>query len=248
MRPAHLSKNNKILCCEIFSSEGNCVQICKCRFSKFLSVGVQKSAQSAGFVRLRGNTGQVSHKLREIDVSMVKVVATARRAVAVRCIGCGSNGQLWRGYSCRAQMTMTFNCHGPQGSRRRGKKTRKKRTGLRVAITLSWSTQIHYKDSLIWLLPRCRFHGDEEFVFGDNLRKVIVCFFYRCSWYSVTKTGPRQQRILDVISYIKTHNNSILQVHTFCSTVVYYKHANIHIRAFNYEHGMTDSRIILHIL
>jgi len=33
----------------------------------------------------------VPHKLREIDVSMVKVVSTARRAVAVRCIGCGTN-------------------------------------------------------------------------------------------------------------------------------------------------------------
>ena len=49
---------------------------------------------------------------------MVKVVSTARRADAVRCIGCGINGQLQRGYSCRAQMAMTFNCHGPQGSRR----------------------------------------------------------------------------------------------------------------------------------
>ena len=37
------------------------------------------------------------HKLREIDVSMMKVVSTARRADAVRCIGCGINGQLWRG-------------------------------------------------------------------------------------------------------------------------------------------------------
>jgi len=63
----------------------------------------------------------VPHKLREIDVSMMKVVSTARRAVAVRCIGCGINGQLQRGYSCRAQSDMTFNCHGPQGSRRRGK-------------------------------------------------------------------------------------------------------------------------------
>ena len=61
------------------------------------------------------------YKLREIDVSMVKVVSTARRAVAVRCIGCGINVQLQRGYSCRAQMAMTFNCHGPQGSRRTGK-------------------------------------------------------------------------------------------------------------------------------
>jgi len=23
----------------------------------------------------------------------------------------------------------------------------------------------------------------EEFIFGDNLRKRSVCFFYRCSWY-----------------------------------------------------------------
>jgi len=46
---------------------------------------------------------------------------TAKHAVAVRCIGCGINGQLQRGYSCRAQMAITFNCHGPQGSRRRGK-------------------------------------------------------------------------------------------------------------------------------
>ena len=61
------------------------------------------------------------HELREIDVSMMKVVSSARRAVAVRCIGCGINGQLQRGYSCRAQMAVTFNCHGPQGSRRRRK-------------------------------------------------------------------------------------------------------------------------------
>ena len=61
------------------------------------------------------------HKLREIVVSMVKVVSTARRAVAVRCIGCGINGQLQRGYSYRTQIAMTFNCHGPQGSGRRGK-------------------------------------------------------------------------------------------------------------------------------
>jgi len=41
----------------------------------------------------------------------------------------------------------------------------------------------------------------EEFVFGDNLRKRIVCFFYRCFWYSVTKTIPQQQRFHKVISY-----------------------------------------------
>ena len=63
----------------------------------------------------------MSHKLREIDVSKVKVVSTARRAVAVRCIGCGINGQLQKGFSGQAQMAMSFNCHGPQGSRRRGK-------------------------------------------------------------------------------------------------------------------------------
>jgi len=76
----------------------------------------------------------------------------------------------------------------------------------------------------------------EEFIFGDNLRKRIVCFFYRCSWYSVTKTGPRQQRIHEVISYIKTQKNSILQVHTFCNTVVYYKHTQI----YTYEHLITN--------
>jgi len=42
----------------------------------------------------------------------------------------------------------------------------------------------------------------QEFISGDNLRKRIVCFFYRCFWYSVTKTGPRQQRIHEVIGYI----------------------------------------------
>jgi len=77
----------------------------------------------------------------------------------------------------------------------------------------------------------------EEFIFGDNLRKRIVCFFYRrCSWYSVTKTGPRQQRIHKVISYIKTHKNSILQVYTFCITVVYYKYMQI----YTYEHLITN--------
>ena len=35
---------------------------------------------------------------------MVKVVSAARRADAVRCIGCGINDQLQRGYSCRAQI------------------------------------------------------------------------------------------------------------------------------------------------
>jgi len=66
-------------------------------------------------------SSQVPHKLREFDVSKVKVVLTARCAVAVRCIACGINGRLQRGYSCQAQMAMTFNCHGPQGSRQRGK-------------------------------------------------------------------------------------------------------------------------------
>jgi len=39
-------------------------------------------------------SSQVPHELREIDVSVVKVVLTARRAVGLRCIGCGINGQL----------------------------------------------------------------------------------------------------------------------------------------------------------
>jgi len=86
----------------------------------------------------------------------------------------------------------------------------------------------------------------EELIFGDSLHKRIVCF-YRCFWYSVTKTEPWQQRIHKVISYIITHKNSILQIHIFFSIVLQI-HANTHIRAFNYEHGMTDSRIILHVL
>ena len=80
-----------------------------------------KQKKRRGTEKTQMLSSQVPHKLREIDVSMVKVVSTARRAVAVRCIGCGINGQLQRGYSFRAQMAMTFNCHGPQGSRRRGK-------------------------------------------------------------------------------------------------------------------------------
>ena len=47
-----------------------------------------------GTEKTRRLSSQMPHKLREIDVSMVKVVSTARRAVAVRCIGCGINGQL----------------------------------------------------------------------------------------------------------------------------------------------------------
>ena len=49
------------------------------------------------------------------------------------------------------------------------------------------------------------------------------------------------------MSYIKAHKNSILQIHTFCSSILQV-HADTHIRAFNYEHGMTDSRIILHLV
>jgi len=80
-----------------------------------------KQKKRRGTEKTQRLSSQVPHKLREIDVSMVKVVPTARRAVAVRCIGFGINGQSWRGYPCRAQMAMTFNCHGLQGSRRRGK-------------------------------------------------------------------------------------------------------------------------------
>jgi len=70
----------------------------------------------------------------------------------------------------------------------------------------------------------------EEFIFGDNLHKRIVCFFYRCSWYSVTKTGPQQQPIHEVISYMK-HKSSMLQIHTFCSSIL-----QIH----TYEHLITN--------
>jgi len=128
------------------------------------------------------------HKLREIDVSIVKVVSTARRAVAVQCIGCGSNGQLWRGCSCRAQMAMTFNCHGPQGSRRRG---REKPDKKEILFGLPWP----FLDPRTPIIKIVWFVYDrdansmeiEEFNFGHNLRNRIVCFFYRCSWYSVTK-------------------------------------------------------------
>ena len=55
--PAHFWNNNEILFCEIFSSGRNCIQICKCRFSKSLWAGVQKKCRKCRFFRLRGNTG-----------------------------------------------------------------------------------------------------------------------------------------------------------------------------------------------
>jgi len=137
-------------------------------------------------------------------------------------------------------MAMTFNCQWPQGSRRRGKEKPDKKWilfGLPTPLSLLDPRTRIIKTVLIWLWPRYNSMEIEEFIFGESLRKRIACFFYRCSWYSVTKTGPRKQRIHEVISYIKTHKNSILQIH-----------ANTHIRAFNYEHGMTDSRIILHAI
>jgi len=51
-------------------------------------------------------SGQVPHKLREIDVSMVKVVSNAKRAVAVRCIGC-VEPKLW----LKKQKLIKFNSH-----------------------------------------------------------------------------------------------------------------------------------------
>jgi len=65
-----------------------------------------KQKKNAGAPKTQRLSSQVPHKLLEIDVSMVKVVSIARRAVTVQCIGCGTNGHLWRGYSCRAQMAM----------------------------------------------------------------------------------------------------------------------------------------------
>jgi len=53
-----------------------------------------KQKKNAGAPKKQRLSSQVPHKLREIDVFMVKVVSTARRAVAVGCIGCGINGQL----------------------------------------------------------------------------------------------------------------------------------------------------------
>jgi len=58
----------------------------------------------------------VPHKLAEIDNnSLMKGCANRRRAVAVRCTGCGINDQIVKS---RAQMAVRFNCHGPQGSDR----------------------------------------------------------------------------------------------------------------------------------
>ena len=45
--------------------------------------------------------------------------------------------------------------------------------------------------------------------------------------------------------YIKTHKHSILQIHTFCSSLLQIN-AYIHTRVFNCEQAMTDSRILLH--
>ena len=46
-----------------------------------------KTEENAGAPKKhRGLSSQVPHKLREIDVSIVKVVSTARRAVAVQFI------------------------------------------------------------------------------------------------------------------------------------------------------------------
>jgi len=53
-----------------------------------------KQKKRRGSEKTQGLSSQVAHKLREIDVSMMKVVSTATRAVAVRCIGCGINGHL----------------------------------------------------------------------------------------------------------------------------------------------------------
>jgi len=43
----------------------------------------------------------------------------------------------------------------------------------------------------------------------------FVCFLCRCFWYSATRTGPRQQRVRELISSIKTHRKSKLQIHTY---------------------------------
>ena len=48
-----------------------------------------KQKKTPGHRKTQRLSSQVPQKLRQSDVSMVKVVSTARRAVAVRCIGCG---------------------------------------------------------------------------------------------------------------------------------------------------------------
>jgi len=53
---------------------------------------------------------------------MMKVVLTSKRAVAVRYMGCGINGHIVKRLLLSGTNGhITFDCHGPQGSRRRGK-------------------------------------------------------------------------------------------------------------------------------
>jgi len=60
-----------------------------------ISTNFVKQKKRQGSEKTQRFSSQVPHKLGEvINVSMLKVVPTARRAVAVRCIGCGINGQI----------------------------------------------------------------------------------------------------------------------------------------------------------
>ena len=110
---------------------------------------------------------------------MVKVVSTAKRAVAVRCIGCGINAQLQRGYSCQAQMAMTFNCHGPQGCRRREKEKPDKKEiifGLYFALHRQISSYV----TCHFAIPVSLFVS--SYVSSGH---VFSSFPFQFSWFSV---------------------------------------------------------------
>ena len=90
---------------------------------------------------------------------MLKVVSTARRAVAVRYIGCGIK---WR--------LIVIDRKVPDEEEKKNPTKMKSSSGCH---TLSWSTHTHYKDSLIWLWPRCKFHGESVRILTAMVTEVI---------------------------------------------------------------------------
>jgi len=67
------------------------------------------------------------------------------------------------------------------------KKNPTKRNPLLVAITLSWSTHIHYKDDLLILaVMQIQWRLRSSYLERIFVRK-FVCFFCRCFWYSATE-------------------------------------------------------------
>ena len=68
------------------------------------------------------------------------VVLTARRAVAVRCTGCGIKDQIVKCFYCRALMIIVFSCHGTEGCKQRGKE--KPECCLLALAWLTWFSKI----------------------------------------------------------------------------------------------------------